>query len=166
MKIGCHTVELCRAAFFNGVLSSNVRSMIVEHLVACQSCLKYYCSYAKQNEITAFLDSRFKKCITTTDLRAEINTAYEEAIEQLRGKGEVTGEFAHWVDYIESDSYIKVLQVKSVRDFVKEYNHDFDDGNTDYEKWAKFMAKKMCQKVDFLEDCFKKETCKDGKEQK
>lgn len=136
--------------FYKGKLSQKVNGLICEHLATCSSCRESYRTYSKNHNLTMF------KLFETALMEDFTASKLKEALTVLNEENNYKNIEHCWTDYAKEWDIFKLCQLKSFRDFTKEYSSKGDDGTYDYDEFNKYMALKFCKRIDHLEECYRK----------
>lgn len=163
-KINCAMCTSFAKAFFSQDLSCTTKDYIYEHLLECKDCLRVYKKVAKELGLEFHLKAsavcfvievskgKYKNCCNKT-----------KAILDAMGMSNEIDLYKHKYILAADSMNLEVLQnLKCVNDMLQE-SFDFSNDETLEEdiksvrEYAKFMAKKFCKTLDYLEDCYNAE---------
>ena len=149
-QLTCDNCKDSLKDFFMGFLKPKEHIEVLYHLTICEECHRHYMKYASEigfsfNLTKEVLSIYFRYLHSEQDYLTElISLGYDKYLEH------------YWSDIASQFDLTELLRVQAIKDFSKEYNDRYDDGETDYYPFYKFLTKKICQKIDHLERCFKK----------
>lgn len=159
-KISCKAANSLKEPLFNLSLSKKVTEAVCHHLMECEECRTSYVQYIEKMDLQEIFES-FYAILVNGPKMWETPQDYVQAFLEDKefidtndldikcGKDNMS-----WTDYANIWDVYKLCQIKAFRDFTREYDKRSDDGTYDYDEFNKFMALKICQKVDHLEHCF------------
>lgn len=160
-KINCSMCLTFVKPFFSNDLSPTVRDHVLAHLLACPNCAKKFVSYAKEiglkqwKVVDAAMDFITKKD-KYHNARNLIHT--QEELSHLGLDKEMEIRSKVWTRAANMMDMEKLMQMKSFRDLMQEDVTYRQDEMLDYYEFGKFLALKLAQKVDHLEECYLKKT--------
>lgn len=163
----CKTVEYCVTAFFDNNIDVQLRYEIVCHLLKCAKCYHLYDEYAKDEHIHFDIVRE----VSRVEMLKRDEVPEGDAIYITKRKGNQNIEFKapaiykkriqedsidRWMTAHKRNDYSELMNLKAVRDIYNAENKtkDYGDNKRDF---VNFLTKKICQKIDFLEKCFKLE---------
>lgn len=134
-KLDCRQVKELAISFIANQLSETLHNSVLEHLMECNDCFEYYCRKASSLNQRLNLDKKIS--MPTTD----VDTFY-----------------VNWTDAVKNNDLSALMQSKAIRDSVQENYNVADDGSEDevFREFGLFLIKKICQKIDHLENCLSK----------
>lgn len=163
MGISCDSCKERVAEFFRKELTPEVYELCLIHMVGCDACHKFYARYAKEKGYSFDLAKRLIKF--SNERKGLASPRTPDRIQELKKKTnkKTTGIFTssctqdRWTRAAIRYDVGELMQVQAFRDFAIEYDPKYDNGNTDFGEFYKFITKKICQKIDLLERCLDKE---------
>lgn len=166
----CQVCSNLMSLYFNDRLIPILKLKILKHIRSCVACYNEYNEYSKKHLGTCFnLDDEVDIIATKANIKdtviklrekkKEIETKFNNADFETSKSKDFTKDYYTQaaLDY----DLVVLLSLQSFSDFVNEYNKAVDVGDVDYKPFYQFMAKKMCQKIDHLEECFGKKVFTD-----
>lgn len=158
MGISCDSCRERVAEFFRKELTPEVYELCLIHMVGCDSCHKFYVKYAKEKGYSFDLAKRLIKF--SNQRKDLVSPRTPDRIKKMTKKsGTMTSicKQDRWTRAAIRYDVSELMQVQAFRDFAIEYDPKYDKGDTDYGDFYKFITKKICQKIDFLENCLDRE---------
>lgn len=158
--IDCNITSIFCQKFFNNDLKTKLKDMVFAHVLECQKCQNKYSNYAREIGLKGWTphEAAFK---FISELSLEDYERYTKTRDILID----TYKYSHddfvksnWVDKVEEYKVEELLQLQPFRDLINEYNNKVDKGDVDYVPYYKHIMKKIAQKIDHLEECYKKDT--------
>ena len=128
--MNCSMARALKWSYFSTGLNSFAEEELINHLLNCPNCRKEYEDYAKQIKWGEF------------DI--------EDIALKFKHKSSVEKKSSNetWMFKFNNKKGIKLAVSKAIRDIIlNEKNINFQE----------FLVKKICQKLDHLEECYKKE---------
>lgn len=167
VHINCEMCKNFKKDFFvKGVLGYTIRDHVYEHLFSCKECYELYKQFAKENNykfnlredaIDFVMNNNNRRCCLTRDKLIE--QGFEKDIEARSKK---------WSLIAERFEMIKLNQLPAFKDFLQEkfdVNDDtFEDDIYAVNEWSKYIARKICKQIDYLETCLSKTEVKENEE--
>ena len=161
----CKTVEYCVTAFFEDNIDVQLRYEVVCHLLKCAECYHKYEEYAKNEK----LHFDIVREVSRVEMMRKNEIPMGGAIYITKRKDyqniELKAPAIHrkdskddspdrWMNAHKHHDYSELMNVKAIRDIYNTENKtkDYGDNKKDF---VDFLTKKVCQKIDFLEKCFK-----------
>ncbi|MCM1324171.1 MAG: hypothetical protein NC218_08410 [Acetobacter sp.] len=144
--ISCTTARHFAEAYIRGELSNKLHDEITDHITACKKCFNFYVETARDLGEIMIVDHSDSRKIKEEKSKpvAKIN----------RG---VYNLYDTWVDAAKATDLSLLMQLKAVRDSVTE-NYDVPEGESEiFRDFGMFIIKKICQKIDHLNACYKLE---------
>lgn len=165
----CKTVLKYKKDFFKGELSLEFKDSILSHLSLCQECQREYEDYARTQGLVFDLIREIMKVCMEFD-EAEIDDSKCStivAIRHLDRKKEMFKKYESregtrtlcdkWATASRMNDYSELTKVHAIRQIMLNAKNDYRDEELgeSYRQFNNFLYKKICQKIDFLENCFK-----------
>lgn len=164
-KISCNTCLSLVSLFYAMDMSQTVREAIVWHLTKCDRCLEAYTHY--EHNHPEYSRVGINKIIK--DLRKNMNIGtYGSDVKDVTDN--ITSSFSSdsntdgdhfnptkWEDAAVAFDIETLMNLKFFRDLINSYDYSKSHSDLDYSEFYKFVAKKITQKIDLLECCWKKE---------
>lgn len=136
--MNCSMARALKWSYFGVGINRFAEEELINHLLNCPKCRKEYEEYAKKIDWGEF---------NIEDIAAKFKNKHPD-----EKKDEDT-----WISKYQDEKIIKLAVSKAIREVIlTERNRDF----------ANFLIKKICQKLDHLEQCYKKEEDKKNAELK
>lgn len=150
-SISCATVRHFAPAFLRDELSNKLHDEIVDHIIVCEKCFKYIVTLASKMGCTAIIEKSNK-------ISSQAETPIKKEVPSI-AKG-VYNLYDTWTDASKACDLSVLMQLKAVRDSVTE-KYDVDENEEEtFRNFGLFVIKKICQKIDHLETCYKLEEAK------
>lgn len=162
----CKTTEYYVSAFFDDNIDIKLRYEIVYHLLRCAKCYQIYDVYAK--DIGLHFD--IVREASRVQLEWQDDIPKGDAIYMTKRKTSSIIEFKkpivkkkdnpqrdavdRWTTAHKLNDYSELMNIKAVRDIYNTENKSKDYGDNK-KGFVDFLTKKVCQKIDFLEKCYK-----------
>lgn len=177
MEIKCAFVRSCMKQFWQGTLGGFIHDEILLHLLICDDCFVDYV----YNAITEFNYGIDDIIARVKPLRETVAEEYKdellELIEDIKVELKIAGMDVppkmpndnlapiklksitmqdYFMNYFSTFDIQGLLMLRSFKDLCEEFNSEkpFTDNNPNT-SFYRFLTKKICQKVDFLERCYK-----------
>ena len=177
MEIECAFAKSCIKQFWQGTLGGFIHDEIVLHLLICDDCFVDYI-YSAVTEFNYGIDDIIAK---VKPLRETVAEKYKDELLELIEDIKVELKIAAmdmppktavidtepaklkpiviqncFMNYFSTFDLQGLLMLRSFKDLCNEFNSEkpFNDDNPK-SKFYKFLTKKICQRVDFLEKCYK-----------
>lgn len=138
IDFNCSLVRSLRWSFFGVGVNKCAEKKIIEHLLKCKKCRQEYEDYAKKVNWGKF---------DVYDLAQKFKKKYE---------ADDSTQYT-WIDKYKNKEVIKLAASKAIREIIMYEN------NVNFQR---FLTKKMCQKLDHLENCYNKEEIKTNEKSK
>lgn len=146
--ISCSTVRHFAEAFVKDELSNKLHDEIVDHIIGCEKCFNYIVTIAKKLGCTAIIEK-------STETLSLVEPTPKKDVPTI-SKG-VYNLYDTWTDASKACDLSVLMQLKAVRDSVTE-KYEVPEGESEiFRKFGLFIIKKICQKIDHLETCYKLE---------
>lgn len=133
LDFSCELVQSFRWAFFSTGMNKFAEKKIIKHLLGCPKCREKYEQYADKIGWGKF-------------------EVLEYSIKYL--KDDVQPKHDSWVLKVTNNEIIKLARSKAMREILL----DVKD-----EKFRDFLMLKIAKRLDFLDECYKKEIIKNEK---
>lgn len=141
--------------FIKKEVSRKLHNEILDHLVDCKECFQYYIRVAEKLKRSIEFENGSAKLIVDPK-----NKTIKEIESSGVHKGEMENPYQNWTEACKLTDLSVLMQVKAVRDSVHEV-YDVEEGESEiFRDFGLFIIKKICQKVDHLENCLKLEEAK------
>ena len=129
--MNCAMARALKWSYFGTGLNNFAEEELINHLLNCPACRKEYEEYAKKCNWGEF---------NVEDIAAKFG-------EKVKSKEEEVT----WLEKYKNKQVIKLAVSKAIREIILEERD---------RKFSAFLVKKLCQKLDHLEECYKKERTK------
>lgn len=178
MKVDCKYAKSCMKQFWQGTLGGFIHDEIVIHIINCDDCFVDYIysavadfNYSLSEVLSKMKPAREKIAeeykedlellfediteefkIMACDTLPKTSTSKESITEKLR----VIESPDCFMTYFSTYDIQGLLMLRSFKDLCYEFDSEkpLSDDNPK-SKFYKFLTKKICQRVDFLEKCYK-----------
>ncbi len=128
--MNCAMARALKWSYFGIGINAFAEEELINHLLNCPKCRKEYEEYAKQINWGKF------------DIEDIALKFKHKLIEENKNESET------WMLRLQNKKVIKLATSKAIREIIlSEKDKDFKE----------FLIKKVCQKLDHLEECYKKE---------
>lgn len=176
MKMTCQFAKGCMKQFWQGTLGDFIHDEIVLHLLICDDCFVDYIYEAIQEFHYGAEDVIERIRPKRKRIKEDFEDEIEELIEDIRVEFRIAGEDSCrnttpvetfpeklkpiktpelFMEYYDTFDLQGLLMLRSFKDLCNEFNSEkpLSDDNPK-SKFYKFLTKKICQRVDFLEKCY------------
>lgn len=128
--MNCTMARALKWSYFGIGINGYTEQELIEHLLNCPKCRKEYEEYAKHIGWGEF---------NIEDIAAKFKQQHKDRLDKENNT---------WMFKYSNDQVIRLAASKAIRQIMMSEKN---------EKFGRFLIKKICQKLDHLEQCYEKE---------
>lgn len=158
VDICCNMICTFVSGYFERSVNDTIKSHILKHLLTCNDCRKKYEMYANKNKKAFDLKEECITLLKSGNMPDRNREMLRDTFQKEYPNVDISDCRIHFSYLARTNNLESLKKIKSVGDMLEE-RLEFSDEIliARVAEFGKYLAKKMCEELDMLENCYAKD---------